>query len=222
MAHGDSLDGPRVEPADGGPAQQLVVFLHGLGADGNDLIQLAPAFAPVLPQAAFVSPHAPFACDMAPMGYQWFSLRDTSYEALLSGVGTAAPLIEGFLEAELERLGLGWTRLALVGFSQGAMLALHVALRRAEACAALIGFSGALIGGDRLAGEIRSRPPTLLVHGDMDEVVPVQALPAAVSTLEALDVPVESERRPGLGHGIDERGLELARDFLARHLGGAG
>lgn len=211
------LDGPRHGAAPG-TARTLIVLLHGLGADGNDLISLAPLLGQGLPAVAFVSPHAPFPCDMAPFGRQWFSLQDREPAAILGGVRLAAPVLSGFLDTELERHGLGEDRLALVGFSQGTMMALFVALRRARACAALVGYSGALIGGETLADEIASRPPVLLVHGDADEIVPVQALPAAAATLRANTVPVETETRPGLGHGIDERGLQLGLDFLARHL----
>lgn len=212
------LDGPR-HGAPPGVARSLVVLLHGLGADGHDLISLAPLLARRLPAAAFVSPHAPFPCDMAPFGRQWFSLQDRDPAALLGGVRLAAPVLGAFLDAELERHGLGDDRLALVGFSQGTMMALFVALRRARPCAAVVGYSGALIGGEALAGEIGSRPPVLLVHGDADEIVPVRALPAALAVLRANKVPVESETRRGLGHGIDDRGLELGLAFLARHLG---
>ncbi len=212
------LDGPRHGAAPG-QAESLVVLLHGLGADGNDLISLAPILARTLPRAAFVSPHAPFPCDMAPHGRQWFSLQDRDQAAILGGVRLAAPILEAFLDRELAHLGLGDDKLALVGFSQGTMLALHVALRRTRACAALLGYSGALIGADVLPEEIRARPPVLLVHGDADEVVPVEALPAAVAVLEVNRVPVAAELRRGLGHGIDERGLELGIEFLGRHLG---
>jgi phospholipase/carboxylesterase len=214
------LEGPR-HGVPAGQAECLVVLLHGLGADGNDLISLAPILARELNRAAFVSPHAPFPCDMAPYGRQWFSLQDRDPGAILGGVRLAAPILDAFLDAELERLGLADDRLALVGFSQGAMLALHVALRRARPCAGLLGYSGALIGADFLPEEINARPPVLLVHGDADEVVPVQALPAAVAVLEVNRVPVASELRRGLGHGIDERGLELGIEFLGRHLGDA-
>jgi phospholipase/carboxylesterase len=212
------LDGPRHGAAPGS-ARSLVVFLHGLGADGDDLISLAPLLGQRLTHAAFVSPHAPFPCDMAPFGRQWFSLQELDPAALLGGVRLAAPVLDAFLDAELERHGLGDDRLALVGFSQGTMMALFVALRRTKPCAAVVGYSGALIGAEALPEEIASRPPVLLVHGEADEIVPVAALPAAVAALRANSVPVESETRRGLGHGIDERGLALGAAFLARHLG---
>lgn len=212
------LDGPRHGAAPGS-ARSLVVFLHGLGADGDDLISLAPLLGQRLTHAAFVSPHAPFPCDMAPFGRQWFSLQELDPAAILGGVRLAAPVLDAFLDAELERHGLGDDRLALVGFSQGTMMALFVALRRTKPCAAVVGYSGALIGAEALPEEIASRPSVLLVHGEADEIVPVAALPAAVAALRANSVPVESETRRGLGHGIDERGLALGAAFLARHLG---
>jgi phospholipase/carboxylesterase len=214
------LDGPRAGPAGGGPADALVVLLHGLGADGNDLIGLAPQLGQVLPGAAFASPHAPFPCDMAPYGRQWFSLQDRAPAALLAGVRMAAPILDGFIDGELARLGLGDERLALVGFSQGTMMALFVAPRRAKACAAVLGYSGALVGPELLAEEIASRPPVQLVHGAADEVVPFQAMAAAVAALEANGVAVRSAARPGLGHGIDPEGLALGARFLIDALQG--
>ena len=210
------LDGPRAAPAAGGQADALVILLHGLGADGNDLIGLAPQLAQVLPGAAFVSPHAPFPCDMAPFGRQWFSLQDRAPEAVLAGVRAEAPILDGFLDDELARHGLSDGQLALVGFSQGTMTGLYVGLRRAEPCVQIVGFSGALIGPEDLEREIRSRPPVLLVHGEADEVVPFPALAAAQTALKACQVPVEAHGRPGLGHGIDQQGLELAAAALER------
>jgi phospholipase/carboxylesterase len=209
-----ALSGPRLAPRRAGAPRELVVLLHGVGADGNDLIELAPALARDLPAAAFVAPDAPEPCDMAPFGRQWFSLRDCRPAALLAGVQACAPLLNAFLDAELESAGLGAHQLALVGFSQGAMLALHVALRRAHPPAAVIGFSGALIGAERLADEIVSRPPVFLAHGDQDPVVPVGALHAAVAALEAEGVPVRWSVRPGLAHGIDPGGVAEAVSFL--------
>jgi phospholipase/carboxylesterase len=215
-----SLTGPQQPPASGGAPRQLVVLLHGVGADGSDLIGLAPYWAELLPEAEFLAPDAPFPCDMAPFGRQWFSLQDRSPAAILAGVRATAPILDAFLDDALAARGLDDSRLALVGFSQGTMMSLYVGLRRATAPAGIIGYSGAMIGAHDLPREIRVRPPVLLVHGDADEVVPPQALPMAVKALEAAHVPVESLTRPGLGHGIDEVGLREGGAFLRRVLGG--
>lgn len=212
------LEGPRHGPAPGETARALVVFLHGLGADGHDLISLAPLLEPLLPGTAFVSPHAPYACDMAPMGRQWFSLQDRDPDLQLAGVAAAAPCLDAFLDAELARHGLTDDRLALVGFSQGTMTALHTALRRPKPCAVVVGFSGALLKPEVLAAQIRSRPPVLLVHGDADTVVPFAALAQAEAVLRANGVPVAACPRAGLGHGIDQEGLQLCAGALVRHL----
>jgi phospholipase/carboxylesterase len=209
------LSGPSVAPRSGGAAQQLVVLLHGVGADGADLIGLAPTLARFLPHAAFVAPNGPAACDMAPFGYQWFSLQDRRPEALLPGVQVAAPLLDEFLDEQLARHNLDARRLALVGFSQGTMLALHVAPRRPAPVAAVLGFSGALLAPEALPAEVRSRPPVFLIHGDADEIVPVGALATAVAGLQAADIPVRFEIRPGLPHAIDPEGIAHGGAFLA-------
>jgi phospholipase/carboxylesterase len=213
-----TLDGPGFGPVAGGRARSLVVLLHGLGADGHDLIQLAPHWAELLPSTAFVSPHAPFPCDMAPYGRQWFSLQDRDPHRIRSGVAAAAPILDAFIDATLEAHRLDESALALVGFSQGTMMSLHVAPRRARAIAGVVGFSGALVGAEQLATELRSTPPVLLVHGDADQIVPFSAMEAARSALSAAGVEVTTERRPGLPHSIDEVGLEKAAAFLARRL----
>jgi phospholipase/carboxylesterase len=214
------LDGPRAGPAQAqdGRAKELVILLHGLGADGNDLISLAPMFGQALPDAAFVSPNAPFPCDMAPMGRQWFSFQDRDPAAVLAGVRAAAIHLNAFIDAELESAGLPDDRLVLLGFSQGTMMALHTAIRRPRPCAAVIGFSGALVGPELLAEEVRSRPPVLLVHGDSDEIVPFQSMAAAEQALRAAGFLVHGEARPGLGHGIDEAGLKLGAAMLKKSL----
>jgi phospholipase/carboxylesterase len=152
---------------------------------------------------------------MAPFGYQWFSMQDRRPEALLRGVQAAAPALDRFLNDELDRYGLDRRQLALLGFSQGAMLSLHVALQRSAPVAAVVGFSGSLVGGDILESTVISRPPVLLIHGDADQIVPVDALPAGVAGLQAAGVPVRSEIRPGVAHVIDPEGIAHAGRFLA-------
>jgi phospholipase/carboxylesterase len=211
-----TLDGPRIGPASGGAPAQLVILLHGLGADGNDLIDLAPFLAQTLPDAAFVSPNAPQPCDMAPYGYQWFSLQDRHPERVAAGVRAAAPVLDAFIDAELAEHGLTDDRLVLLGFSQGCMMALHVGLRRASPCASILGYSGRLVAADALAGEIRARPPVLLCHGTADPVVPFDSLRLAVVALRDAGVAVTAVERPGLGHGIDGPAIEAGAAQLAR------
>lgn len=210
------LSGPSVPPAGGGAPKQLVIFLHGVGADGNDLIGLAPYFQQVLPHARFISPNAPFAFDMAPYGYQWFSLQDFSEEARLRGAERAAPVLDAFIDAELARDGLSDENLALIGFSQGAMMSLHVGLRRERAMAGIVSYSGLLVGLDKLRAEMRSAPPVLLTHGTDDPVLPFAFLAEAEAGLRSLGVEAEAHARPGLPHGIDGDCIRLGQDFLAR------
>ncbi len=191
------------------------MLLHGLGANGADLLGLAPYWAALLPHTEFIAPDAPEPCDMAPFGFQWFSLQDRSPLSMMRGVTTAAPVLDAFLDEVLAERGLDDSRLALVGFSQGTMMSLHVGLRRAAAPAGIVGYSGALLAGPELFLQIRARPPVLLVHGDADPVVSIAALDAAAIGLRAVGVTVETIRRPGLGHSIDDVGLERGGAFLA-------
>lgn len=215
------LDGPRIEPRSG-KAKQLVVFLHGYGADGNDLIALGQEWQDELPDTAFVSPHAPEPCGGAPMGRQWFELTFRNPDERWRGVNQAAPVLQSFLDAELARHGLPPERLALVGFSQGTMMALHAGLRRQAAPAAIVGYSGLYVtpegdeGPEQAAAQIRARPPVLLVHGTQDELIPMQALFLAGNLLSAAEVPVEWHLSQGVGHGIDGEGLRHGGQFLRR------
>ena len=216
------LDGPRLNPRSG-TARQLVVFLHGYGADGNDLIEIGRAWQQLLPQVAFVAPHAPESCGQAPVGKQWFALTFRDPDERWTGVNKAAPLLQRFLDAELARHKLPPSALALVGFSQGTMMALHVGLRRAVAPAAIVGYSGLLVlppdgNLEAMAAEIKSRPPVLLVHGDRDDLIPSQALFEATQGLAELGVGVEWHLSAGIGHGIDGEGLRHGGEFLARRL----
>jgi len=218
------LTGPRLAPLSRGPARQLVIFLHGYGADGNDLIDLGRAWQNLLPDAAFVSPHAPERCPQGPTGRQWFSLTFREKNERWIGVNKAAPVLEHFIGEELRRNNLPGSALALVGFSQGTMMALHVGLRRAERPAAILGYSGLFVLPDAaepdvVAGEIKVRPPVLLVHGDRDDLIPAQALFLSSQYLAALEIPVEWHISAGIGHGIDQEGLRHGGEFLARRFG---
>jgi len=208
------LDGPRLPPAAGGAPRQLVVFLHGYGADGNDLIGLGREWAKLLPHAAFVSPHAPEPCAGAPMGRQWFNLTFREAGELVAGVKHAAPALEAFLDAELKRHNLGPHALALVGFSQGTMMALGVGLARNPPPAAIVGYSGALATVEAFPTDPGSAPAILLVHGDMDELIPIDAMFIAREQLARAGLAVEWHVAQGIGHGIDAQGLHLGGAFL--------
>ena len=217
------LNGPRLEPR-GGQAKRLVVFLHGYGADGNDLIEIGRAWQSLLPDTAFVSPHAPRPCGQAPTGREWFPLTFRNPDERWTGVNAAAPVLNQFLDAELARRKLSASALALVGFSQGTMMALHIGLRRPAGPTAIVGYSGMFVvpndgPPDAVAADIKSKPPVLLIHGDQDDLIPVQALFLSSQQLAALEVPVEWHISPGIGHGIDQEGLRHGGEFLARRFG---
>lgn len=209
-----SIDGPRKAPQSGGEPKQLVVFVHGYGANGRDLIALADPLGPVLPDAAFVSPDAPGQVPGYPEGRQWFPLTRLSPNELADGVRQAGPALDAFIDTELERHGLTGDKLALIGFSQGAMMALHVGLRRKIAPAAIVGFSGALADAAALPGEITAKPPVFLAHGDADPVVPPQSLNAAAAALQSAGLSILCRMTPGLGHSIAPEGLQIAAGFL--------
>jgi phospholipase/carboxylesterase len=211
------LDGPRLPPRSR-TTKQLVVFVHGYGADGNDLIELGKQWAELLPDAAFVAPHAPEPCGMAPMGRQWFALTMRDPHERWSGVVAARPSFDAFLDAELARHNLDDTQLALVGFSQGTMMALHTGLRRKLKPAAILGYSGVLVGPEHLT-EATHAPPILLIHGSEDGVIPADALFMSADALAAANIPCEWHLSLGLEHGIDGDGLTHGGLFLAQRLG---
>ncbi len=213
-----ALDGPRL-PASGGTAKSLVIFLHGYGADGDDLIGLGREWQSTLPDTEFVSPHAPEPCAQNPAGKQWWDLQVRSDAERWAGLNRSGPLLDTFISAEMERAGLKPDKVALVGFSQGTMMALHVGLRRAEALAGIIGYSGVLAGAERLKDEIKTRPPVLLAHGTMDQVIPVDALVSSVEALAENNVPRSWHVAHGMAHGIDRAGLSLGVQFLQKVLG---
>jgi phospholipase/carboxylesterase len=210
------LSGPRLASPKGKPSH-LVVLLHGYGADGDDLIGLAPHWQDFVPGAAFVAPNAPDRVPGAPSGFQWFPIARIDPHEMRKGIALAAPRIEQFLDAELAELGLPPERLVLAGFSQGAMLALHLGLRRKVPPAAIVGFSGLLAAPPPEGG---ARPPVLLTHGDADTVIPVAALFAAAGALGRAGVPLQWHLARGMGHGIDPDGVALAGLFMAQAFAG--
>lgn len=216
------IDGPRLQ-AKSGAAKQLIIFLHGYGADGNDLIELGRQWRNLLPDADFISPHAPERCPMSPGGRQWFPLTMRDPSERWRGVIAARPVLDSFIDEELARRGLDERALALVGFSQGAMMALHVGLRRKIAPRAILGYSGVLVAGPHEAGEERTAykapPAILLAHGEEDELIPAEALFLSVNALGDMGIPSQWHLAAGLGHAIDSQGLVHGALFLAQSLG---
>ncbi len=217
------LTGPRRDAASG-TADSLVIFLHGYGADGQDLIGLAEPLAPYLPDTLFLAPNAPERSGVNPMGYQWFPIPwiDGSDEAAArASRDRSIGLLDDWLTQIAAETGLGPERTILVGFSQGTMMSLHVAPRRADPVAGIVGFSGRLLEPEKLAGEIASKPPVLLIHGDQDEVIPVAEMQPAAEALAGAGVEVGTHVSPGTGHGIAPDGLTLALQFMLDKLGRA-
>jgi phospholipase/carboxylesterase len=197
-----------------------VVLLHGYGANGDDLIAIGRQWRSTLPDAVFVAPNAPEPLPYAGLsGFQWFALTRREPNEIWRGATAASPLLMQFLEGELARYRLAPHRLALVGFSQGTMMALHVGLRLLQQPAAIVGFSGMLAGPEHLKADLQSRPPILLVHGEADDMIPAEAMRYSREVLAAAGLRIEWHVRPGLGHGIDAEGISIAGFFLCAALG---
>ncbi|MFA5592395.1 MAG: dienelactone hydrolase family protein [Micavibrio sp.] len=201
-------------PKSGKKPENIVILLHGLGANGADLIDLAGYWEQALPDTVFVSPDAPFPCDMAPYGFQWFSLQSRAPAAMLEGIETAVPILNRFIDETLEQYGLADEKLALAGFSQGTMMSLYTAPRRAKRIAGVLGYSGALLGAESLREEGVHKIPVRLIHGDADPVVPVEAYHMAKAALEGAGFTVSGGVTRGLPHSIDMAGIESGGAFL--------
>lgn len=210
-----------IRPASSGRARSLVAFLHGYGADGADLLGLADVLAPHLPDTVFVAPDAPEKPAMSGFGFQWFPIPrfDGSTEAqAAAGLRAASDDLNAFIDQQLVAAGLTPAAAALVGFSQGAMMALHIAPRRAEPLAGVVAISGRLIAPERLAGDTLSKPPVLVIHGDRDEVVPFAEMAKAGKALVAAGFETYGHVMKGSGHGIAQDGLSVALSFLKENL----
>lgn len=204
-----------------GEDSSVVMFLHGYGADGNDLLGLAEPLAPHMPDTVFIAPNAPDRSMANPLGFQWFPIPwiDGSSEAAAGeGLLRAARRLDAFIDKVLADEGLSPDRLILFGFSQGTMMSLHVAPRRADPVAGIVGFSGRLMMADALAHETLSRPPVLLIHGDADDVVPFGEMQAAANALQEAEFDVYGHVMQGTGHGIAPDGLSVALTFMKNFL----
>ena len=197
----------------------IVILLHGYGADGENLISLAAELSKAFPDTHFFSPNGILPFENAPFGYQWFGLNDRSEQSMLKGLNNAAPYINQFIDYQLQKFNLSDENLALIGFSQGAMLALHTALRRTKKIGAVISFAGMLVAPQLLQTELKSKPPVSFIHGALDDVIPLPAMQMALAALEYAHIPVETIIEPMLGHSIGTVGLEFARKALKRNLG---
>jgi phospholipase/carboxylesterase len=205
-----------------GEDSSVVMFLHGYGADGNDLLGLAEPLAPHMPDTVFIAPNAPDRSMANPLGFQWFPIPwidGSSESAAGEGLLQAARRLDTFIDKVLADEGLSPDRLLLFGFSQGTMIGLHVAARRADPLAGIVGFSGRLMIPDALATEALSRPPVLLVHGDADDVVPFDDMQTASDALQEADFDVYGHVMKGTGHGIAPDGLGVALTFMKNFLG---
>ncbi len=208
-------NGSSLQPLSGGSPKQIVLLIHGYGSSGADMISLAPHWKQALPDAIFLAPNAPQRCGMT-VGYQWWGLNAFTPQALASGASSAAPAIDAFIDRKFDQYGLTESDLAMVGFSQGTMMALHIGLRRERQLAGIVGYSGMLTNAATLSREAKAKPPVLLVHGSVDPIVPVTALHAARSGLERLGVEVTTHVSNGLGHSVDPVGLKLGCELVVK------
>jgi phospholipase/carboxylesterase len=216
-----ALTAGRKEPLSG-ETRSAVIFLHGYGANGADLLGLADPLAEHLPDTLFLAPDAPETCAGAPMGFQWFPIPwidGSSEEDAATGLQQAAQDLNAFLDGVMVDEDLLPEQVAIIGFSQGTMMALHVAPRREDPIVAVVGFSGRLLEPDLLVDETVSRMPILLIHGDEDDVVPIDSLPKAAQALEdAKFTDIYAHVMNGTGHGIAPDGLQVCLAFLRDQL----
>ncbi len=212
------LIGPIIEPKLG-RASHLVVMLHGIGADGENLLPLYKDFIDILPNACFAAPNAPQKYHVedafiGEVGYQWFPLWGKTLPELIEGADVASKSLVEYINHMLDKLDLDYSKLILVGFSQGCLMAVHSSLMLPEKCLAVIGFSGAIIS----EAHAISKPDICLIHGEDDEVVPFQQTVFAERKLKAISIHVETHLLDNLGHWIESRGINIAKEFLRKRV----
>lgn len=217
-----SLTGPELSPRSGHPPKQLVLILHGYGADGEDLIGLGQHWAEFFPDALFFAPNAPTRCAQNPFGYEWFPIDfDNMVQSVATGVPMAASAVLEGLRDVWSRTGLGPAQTFLVGFSQGAMMALHAGLSLPEPPLGIVSFSGALVPPPGFGAEKSGKPPVCLVHGDIDPVVDPKLTQDAAVQLQAAGYEVSVHISHGMAHGIAPDGLDFATTFMRGGLAGS-
>lgn len=201
-----------------GEAESLVILSHGYGSNGDDLFRLAMEWKEKLPRTIFVAPNAPEPSPH-PGGFQWFPINSFSKEERIEGTCKAAPKLDEFIDHCLKKYKIPSNKLALVGFSQGTMMSLHVGLRRRKPVAGILGYSGALAAPEKLINEITNKPPVFLLHGTQDNIIPFPAMFEAVGALQAAGVSVKNHLSQNTAHGIGSDGLQKGGGFLSQVLG---
>ena len=212
-----TLDGPTVNPLSG-TTKSVVIFFHGYGANGKDLISISEAWQNALPDTKFYSPNAPFKCDFGIDSYQWFDLAERNETEIKKGLLKIKPIINEYLDSVLIENNITEEKVCVVGFSQGTIMALYHLTKRDKACAGVIGYSGMLFNDQDFERKIRCKFPILLYHGKNDPIISSSSSEIAKDTLDKFDFNVECIIQPNLEHGIDLNGLHKGKDFLEKIL----
>ena len=197
-----------------GKVKKIVLFLHGYGANGADLLSISDYWIESLPDTIFYSPNAPFSCDVNPMGYQWFKLSDRTPEELESGLEKVEPYLDNLINNLLKIHNLDISKLAVIGFSQGTILSLYSFTQKKKACAGVIGYSGLFFFNEKIKKKIKINFPILLHHGIKDEVIDFNHSLNAENILKKIGFDVSCHIHNNLGHGIDDTALEMGKNFL--------
>lgn len=208
------LNGLEFKNSTNNPPKQLIIMLHGYGSNGENMIDLAGSFSSTLPDAYFIAPNAPADHEHGYGGYQWFSLISRDENFILEGINYASNILNNYIDEQLARFNLIDNQLILIGFSQGAMLAIYAALRRMSKIAGVISYSGSVIGDKFLSNEIKSKPSILMIHGDNDDVVSPISLDLGIKTLRENQIPVKGLMCKGLAHSINLEGIKEAITFF--------
>ena len=219
MTNTKFLEGPRIENYSGKKPSSIIILLHGYGSNGEDLFSLAPVLSEKFPETVFISPNAPFPCKLSGgYGYEWFDIEDRSDSIMFNGVKAASEIFNSFIDNELKKYNLSDNQLALIGFSQGTMVAIHSGLSRKNKCSCILGYSGSLLGNKTYLDNVESKPPIFLYHGESDDVVSVESSKLAAEKLISIGIEVELSTEISLGHSISQRGLSMGTEFLIKNL----